>query len=252
MQIGISGTTRPNAGILDPILHFVNSDKGNRLDWGTKISLSVESGLVAQIGWKDQGQKPTLMMSTVLDGKQDVMSLRKRPKQGQKQMEKKHLPFMGQSTAELPIPDIFDFYKNHMGSVDGFDHLSAMIAGLRRIKRGAWQALEHWLLQVVLVNTYVIAQIWRRENDLPKLRSQVVWREAIVEGLLEAAKEAAKSTPVHGDKVWADNKKSSSYSGIWIQQFATKSSPCKKGQDLWRCAQLELDSALHSYELPNR
>jgi hypothetical protein len=60
-----------------------------------------------------------------------------------------------------------------MGAVDGFDHLTAMNSGLRRVKRGAHQALEHWLLRTVLVNTYVIAQIWLREEELVKLRSQV-------------------------------------------------------------------------------
>ena len=77
------------------------------------------------------------MMSTVMDGKDDVESLRKRPKQGKKQLEEKHKLFKGQPTAILPIPNIFDCYNYQMGPVDGFDHLCAMNSGLRRVKRSA-------------------------------------------------------------------------------------------------------------------
>ena len=103
----------------------------------------------------------------------------------------------GHPTAELEIPDITDGYNNNMGYVDGFDHLTAMNAGLRRVKRGVWQALEHWLLCTVLVNIYIIAQVWLRESERVKLRSQVEWRLRIVEGLLEAVKIALKDSLVY-------------------------------------------------------
>ena len=74
-------------------------------------------------------------------------------------------------TAELPIPECFDFYNQQMGPIDGFDQLTSSYSGLRRVRRGAWQALEHWLLRAVLANTYVLAQIWLREEERVKLRS---------------------------------------------------------------------------------
>jgi hypothetical protein len=75
-----------------------------------------------------------------------------------------------------------------MGAVDGFDHLIAMNAGLRRIKRGAWQAMEHWLLRIELVNTYVIAKrATQEEPDLKSFRSQVTFRQGIIAGLLGLA-----------------------------------------------------------------
>ncbi|KAL5313157.1 hypothetical protein ACEPPN_018890 [Leptodophora sp. 'Broadleaf-Isolate-01'] len=174
-NIGISGTTRANAGILEPILKVMAKDaKSSKLPWGTKISLPIDSGLVAQIAWKDQGKKPSLMMSTVMDGTKDVIVFRKRPKQGKKTEEPKHKPFKGQPTAELSIPECFDFYDRQMGPIDGFDHMTAMNSGLRRVRRGAWQALEHWLLRAILANTYVLAQNWLREDERVKLRNQVV------------------------------------------------------------------------------
>lgn len=195
-NIGISGTTRQNAGILEPILDFVKGDKG-QLPWGTKLSLSTPNGQVAQIAWKDQGKKPTLMMSTVMDGTTDVEVIRKRPKQPSKREEWKHKPFKGQTYAVLGIPEIFDCYNYQMGPVDGFDHLCAMNSGLRQVRRGVSQAIDHWLLRVVLVNTYVIGQVWLREEEKPMLRSQIDWRQDIIEGLLEASAKAAKNTPLH-------------------------------------------------------
>ena len=95
-NIGISGTTRPNAGILQPILDLMAKDKNlSKLKWGTTMTLPTQSGLVAQIAWKDQGQRPALMMSTVMDGKAYVDKVRKRPKQGKKREEEKHKLFKG-------------------------------------------------------------------------------------------------------------------------------------------------------------
>lgn len=84
-----------------------------------------------------------------------------------------------------------------MGPVDGFDPLTASNSGLRSFRRGVTQVLEHWLLRGVLANTYVIAQIWRREEGLPALRLQKKWRESIIEGLLEQSKRVQKDMPVH-------------------------------------------------------
>lgn len=199
-QIGISGTTRTNAGILDPILDMNKKDKGksgsaDTLPWGTLISLSTASNLVAQVGWKDSSF--AIMMSTVLDGTEHVESLRKRPKQGKKKEQEKHKPFFGQPRALLAIPKIFDLYNWNMGPVDGFDHLTANNAGLRPVVRGCSQALEHWILRGVLANTYVVAQVWRRENDMTPLRSQKDWRRDIIAGLLKKASLVAVDTPVH-------------------------------------------------------
>jgi hypothetical protein len=58
-----------------------------------------------------------------------------------------------------------------MGAVDEFDHLTAQNAGLRHVERGGHQALEHWLLRVVLVNSYLLAL----RSDLLKPR-QVSFR----------------------------------------------------------------------------
>lgn len=108
-NIGISGTTRQNAGILDPILALRKKDRGpsgngDNLEWGTTISLPIESNKVSQIGWKDSSF--ALMMSTVVDGTKCVETLRKRPEQGKKKEEQRHKPFQGLPRALLYPRDL--------------------------------------------------------------------------------------------------------------------------------------------------
>jgi hypothetical protein len=144
------------------------------------------------------------MMSTVEEGTKHVKSLRKRPKQSKKKDEQKHKPFKGQATKVLRIPAIFHHYNMQMGAVDGFDHLTAMCAGLRRVKRGAWQALDHWLLRAVLANIYSVCQlVLGADKVTPAFRSQKEVRVRIFHGLIEAAyrhpigDEKASNVPPH-------------------------------------------------------
>ena len=156
-EVGISGTCRLNAGILSEILDLNRHDKaksGDNVPWGEVLSLPTKSNQICQVAWKDSSL--ALMMSTVEEGTVDVEVERRRPKQRKKKEEQKHKPFKGQATKTLRIPAIFYHYNMLMGAVDVFDHLTAMNAGLRRVRRGAWQALEHWLLRTVLANTYAI------------------------------------------------------------------------------------------------
>ncbi|KAG9227956.1 hypothetical protein BJ875DRAFT_390402, partial [Amylocarpus encephaloides] len=95
-----------------------------------------ESNNVCQIGWKDSAF--TLIMSTVLDGSGETKRLRKRPKQGKKRPEQKHLPFGSEPRKLLNIPTCFDEYNHNIGAVDGFDQLVVIDPRLRVIKRGTW------------------------------------------------------------------------------------------------------------------
>jgi hypothetical protein len=76
-----------------------------------------------------------------------------------------------------------------MGAVDEFDHLIAQNAGLRHMKRGGHQALEHWLLRIVLVNCYLLALY----SNMPKpreinFRSQQDFRIKLIGSLLAMGK----------------------------------------------------------------
>lgn len=130
------------------------------------------------------------MMSSVLSGDQTVTRLRKRPKETSSKAKTARAPFRKDKVVkELPIPIVTDEYNYNMGAVDEFDHLTAQNAGLRHVKRGGHQALEHWLLRTVLVNCYLLALC----SDVPKprqisFRSQQDFRKQLVGSLLAMSK----------------------------------------------------------------
>jgi hypothetical protein len=97
------------------------------------------------------------MMSTVYDANGRVTSIRKRPKATSTSAKTARKPFGDQVTKELEIPEPYYAYNHYMNGVDIADQLAASNSGKRRIRRGAWQALDQWLLVTVLVNTYLIA-----------------------------------------------------------------------------------------------
>ena len=81
-------------------------------------------------------------MSTVSDGKCKVARVRKGPRKTSSKVKISRVPFGGQLTKELEIPEVYDSYNHHMLAVDVTDQLASSNDGRRRIRRGAWQALE--------------------------------------------------------------------------------------------------------------
>jgi hypothetical protein len=139
------------------------------------------------VGWKDQAF--VLMMSSVLSSDEMVVQLRRRPKETSSKAKTSRVPFGEDAVKELSIPVIADEYNYHMGAVDEFDHLTAQNPGLRCVRRGGSQALEHWLLRTVLVNCYLLALC----SDVPEprqvsFRSQQDFRKQLVGALLAMAK----------------------------------------------------------------
>jgi hypothetical protein len=57
----------------------------------------------------------------------------------------------------LEIPKGYNDYNYKMLPIDIADQLAGSNSGRRRIRRGAWQAIEQWLLVTVFVNSYLVA-----------------------------------------------------------------------------------------------
>jgi hypothetical protein len=152
--------------------------------------MPTESGKVCQVRWKDQAF--VLMMSSCMSGDQKVLRSRKRPKETSSKAKTSRAPFSdGEAVKELWIPAIADGYNYNMGAVDEFDHLVAQNHGLRHVERGGHQALEHWLLRVALINSYLLALC----SDVPKprevnFRSQQDFRRQLIGSLLALGKES--------------------------------------------------------------
>jgi hypothetical protein len=181
---GATGTCRTNAGVISELIDIKKNDKGkDEMPWGTLISMPTASGLVNQCGWKDNAF--ALTMSTVNDGKSKVTRVRKRPKKTSSKAKTARVPFGDQPTKELEIPELYDCYNHNMLAVDVADQLASSNSGQRRIRRGAWQALEHWLLVTVLVNSYLVAFYADVEGERQiKFRNQRDFRIQLIEGLL--------------------------------------------------------------------
>jgi hypothetical protein len=130
------------------------------------------------------------MISSVLSGNKKVVRLRKRPKETSSKARTAREPFGNEAVKELKIPAI-DGYNYHIGTVNEFDHLIAQNVGLRHVKRGGAQALEHWLLRIVLVNSYLLALY----SDAPEprqinFRSQQDFRRQLIGALLAMGKDS--------------------------------------------------------------
>jgi hypothetical protein len=167
--VRVTGTCQDKSGIMKELAGLKKEDKKDVILWGETHSLLTLSGNVCHVGWKDQAF--VLMMSFVLSGAERVVRLRKRPKETSSKAKTSRVPFREEAIKELSIPVIADAYNYHMGAVDEFDHLIAQNPGLRLVRRGGSQALEHWLLRIVLVNCYLLALC----SDVPESR-QVSFR----------------------------------------------------------------------------
>jgi hypothetical protein len=130
-------------------------------------------------------------MFSVMSGDEKVLRLRKRPKETFSKARTAKALFGRDAIKELLIPAVIDGYNYHMGAVNEFDYLTAQNAGLRHVRRGRAQALEHWLLRTVLVNIYLLALC----SDVPKprpisFRSQQDFRRQLVGALLAMGKDS--------------------------------------------------------------
>ncbi len=139
--VNVTGTCREKGAVIQELLDLKKSDRRDVIPWGKTYSMPTTSSKVCQVGWKDQAF--VLMMSSVLSGDEKVVRLRKRPKETSSKAKTSRVPFGREPVKELSIPAIADEYNYHMGAVNAFDQLTGQNAGLRPVRRGGHQALEH-------------------------------------------------------------------------------------------------------------
>ncbi|CAM6031685.1 unnamed protein product, partial [Sphagnum compactum] len=194
--VAVTGTTRTTSGIFKELLDLYKMDQKDVIPWGETYSFYTLNGEVCQIRWKDQAF--VLMISSFISGDERVLRLRKKPKETSSKAKTSREPFGSKATKELSIPAVADGYNYHMGAVNEFDHLTAQNTGLRHVERGGHQALEHWLLRSVLINSYLLALC----SDVPEpravsFRSQADFRDQLV-GALLARGERSERCPKRG------------------------------------------------------
>jgi hypothetical protein len=138
---GATRTCCTKSGVVEELVERKKSDKKDVIPWGTKMLCPTPSNKVLQIGWKDNAF--CLAMSTVFDGKEEVIRHRRQPKATSSKAKIAQVPFGSEARKDLPIPVLFDEDNHQMGAVDRADQLFAVHSGLRIIRREGSQVIEH-------------------------------------------------------------------------------------------------------------
>lgn len=180
------GTCRTNSGVIQELLDIKAGDKNDTIPWGTIVSKPTKSGNICQTGWKDNAF--VLIQSNVLDGEGAIERKRKRPKETSSKAKTSRKKFGKHATKVLEILLLYDKYNYNMGAVDQHDNLATRNPGLRPIRRGGHQAIEHWDLRVVLVNCYLLSLLSDFDNLRPiDFSLQSDFRTQLVEALFSKA-----------------------------------------------------------------
>ena len=81
-------------------------------------------------------------------------------------------PVFGDSPRKnLPIPVAIDAYNHYMGGVDIANQYRAHFTTLQHWNNRYWKPLFHWLLDIALTNSYLLAKAIQGLNiEKPKLR----------------------------------------------------------------------------------
>lgn len=184
---GATGTARTNSGIAQALVDLKKEDKKrDRIEWGTTVQVPSINNRIVQSAWKDNAI--VLMLSTThkpmdctipgpemdLQG-HTIIRNRKRPKETSSAARTARKPFGNCPRKDLRIPRVFDDYNHNMGGVDIADQLRGGMGGLRRIRKGGWRALWHFLFNLTLVNSFLLSDY----------KSQFEFRNTLIYQLLE-------------------------------------------------------------------
>jgi hypothetical protein len=111
------------------------------------------------------------IISFVLSSDKKVLRLRKRPKETSSKAKTLRVLFGNLLKKELKILAITNGYNYYIGTIDEFNYLTTQNTNLRHVRRGGHQVIKHWLLRIVLINSYLLVYY----NKVPKLR-EVLFR----------------------------------------------------------------------------
>jgi hypothetical protein len=187
--IGATGTCRKNSGISEDLAQKKAIDKSkDEIPWGTLFVRPSEDQQICFLAWKDNAL--VLFQSTITDGQSTITRERKRPSETSSAAKTARVPFGDSPTKKLSIPRFVDDYNHQMNAVDQADQLRSSNAGLRRIRKGGWHAIWHFLFNVVLVNSYLLST-YSTVPETSKFTSQKEFRIALYSALISKATKAS-------------------------------------------------------------
>jgi hypothetical protein len=124
------------------------------------------------------------MLTTVFTADEFVRRVRRRPR-NTAQSRPIRCEFGPDPLKELPILEAADVYNKQMGAVDIGDQLRATEGLDHRNRRGGWRAIAWtFLLEVALINSYLLQQRAPGPSPWPLYRAQRPWRQRLVDDLI--------------------------------------------------------------------
>ena len=157
----------------------------------------VQNGKVLLLVWQDSNKVG--FCSTIHDGTEWVVRIRKRPKGSSTSASITKQPFAifeplygckdaYVHTRLLPIPGMVDDYNHYMGGVDIANQLRSKFSTQQRGVK-PWRPLFYWLLDTTIINAFLISENQRKAklklDEKDKVRSaHRTFRESLVTALL--------------------------------------------------------------------
>jgi hypothetical protein len=153
MRIGACGTCRTNSAKFPKVLKV---GKETKLDWDTRSGVVVDDVLATL--WIDNGA--VTMLSTIhelIGDDWEVKRNRRRPRETHVNAINVCATWGSASRKLLKIPRIIDDYNHHMGGVDIADQQCGYYSTQLTTHRN-WMPLFFWLLDTVIVNSYLLCK----------------------------------------------------------------------------------------------
>ena len=175
---------------LDPSLSELKSVFNADIPWGRLYSTTSNDDNVIQFAWKDS--QTVLFMSTVTDGKDTQLRMHRRPAMTATNAKTTRIPFGGEATKELEIPQFIDMYNHFMGGVDQHDQLRGYYS-TQRTHYKTWKPLWHALLDIIIINSYIISR--DVANPSGKRRTHKGFREELSKELFEHSTRSSHQPP---------------------------------------------------------
>ena len=181
------GTTRKNTkGIPQALLDL--KEQNRALVWNSCIGKIVNSVLCFL--WQDNNT--VLGITTAYSLHHLVKRLRNRPSITSTNAHIVRPVFGDLQRKELKIPYAIDEYNHHMNAVDRNNQLRKRMSVIRPYQRRTWRPAWHWMLDVVLVNCYLIWKSLRRPDGSG--RGHRKFRHALAMALLNYPLEETVTT----------------------------------------------------------
>ena len=176
-NIGACGTVRPASKGFPKEFKL---PRNSGLEWNFQSGKIVgEDENVLATVWMDNG--PVTFLTTIhsLGKDQQVTKNRKKPRKTILNAEEL---FEDDGQRMLKIPQMIDDYNHHMGGVDTADQLRSYNSTQLRARRN-WMPLFFWLLDIALVNSFILAKLKNQAKTQVEFRKKLIWE------LLAMAKE---------------------------------------------------------------